>query len=74
MHPLLGNESGRPQFISQEGSIEDAKEYLKQAHPMGDFTFQALPFHEHTDTWVLRDITERKLLQDCFKHVLKEGD
>ena len=29
---------------------------------------------EHTDTWVLRDIAERKLLRDWFKHVLKEGN
>ena len=64
----------RPQFISQEGSIEETKEYLKQAHPMGDFTFQALPFPEHTDTWVLRDTAERKVLRDWFKHVLKEGN
>ena len=41
---------------------------------MGEFTFQALPFPEHTDTWVLRDIAERKLLRDWFKHVLKEGN
>jgi len=41
---------------------------------MGEFTFQALPFPEHTDTWVLRDIAERKLLRDWFEHVLKEGN
>ena len=64
----------RPQFISQEGSIEETKEYLKQAHSMGDFTFQALPFPEHTDTWVLRDIAQRKVLREWFKHVLKERD
>ena len=29
---------------------------------------------EYADTWVLRDITERKLLRDWFKHVLKEGN
>jgi hypothetical protein len=29
---------------------------------------------EYADTWVLRDITERKLLRDWFKHVLKGGN
>ena len=63
---------GRPQFISQEGSIGETRQYLEQALPEGNLTFQALPFHDHTDTWVLRDIPERKVIRDWFNQVLKE--
>ena len=56
----------RPQFICQEQSIEATEEYLKNAYPSGRFTFGALPFPNHTDTWVLRDIPERKLLREWF--------
>jgi len=63
----LGN---RPQFISHERSILDTKTYLMNALPEGNFTFQALPFPDHTDTWVLRDLPERKKVRDWFKKVL----
>lgn len=63
----------RPQFISQEQSIAATKEYLGNILPAGNFTFQALPFSDHTDTWVLRDIPERKIIRDWFKQVLKEN-
>lgn len=62
----LGN---RPQFISQERSIAETKQYLEKALPDGHFTFQALPFTDHTDVWVLRDIPERKAIRAWFKHV-----
>ena len=65
----LGN---RHQFISQERSINATKEYLAKALPGGSFTFQALPFPDHTDTWVLRDIPERKVIRSWFKQVLKK--
>jgi len=65
----LGN---RPQFISQEQSITATKKYLARALPDGKFTFQALPFPDHTDTWLLRDIPERRVMRDWFHQVLKE--
>jgi len=61
----------RPQFISHERSIAETREYLEKALPEGNFTFQALPFTDHTDTWVLRDIPERKAIRDWFKKVSK---
>jgi len=64
----------RPQFISQERSVSETKKYLEKALPDGNFKFQALPFPNHTDTWVLRDIPERKVIRDWFKQVLKEKD
>lgn len=62
----------RPQFISQEISIAETSQYLKEALPNGNFTFQSLPFPDHTDTWVLRDIPERNVIRDWFKTILKE--
>jgi len=59
----LGNKS---QFICQEKSVAATKAYLKKAYPAGRFTFKRLPFHNHTDTWVLRDIPERMELREWF--------
>jgi len=49
----------RPQFISQEVSVEETRRYLSEAGATGEFTFQAIPYRNHTDSWVLRDIPER---------------
>jgi hypothetical protein len=65
----LGN---RPQFISQEKSVDPTKTYLKKAFPSGNFTFLALPFADHTDQWVLRDMPERKVLREWFENALTE--
>ena len=50
----------RPQFISHERSVDATAKYLHEILPAGNFTFQAMSFGNHTDTWVLRDIPERK--------------
>jgi len=62
----------RPQFISHERSIEQTKAYLKKACPEGQFTFGALPYRNHTDAWVLRDIPERKAVRDWFAKVISK--
>ena len=68
----LGN---RPQFISHENSVEATKAYLMDAFPTGHFTFLTLPFPDHTDEWILRDLPERKAIRNWFDHVLaKKGD
>lgn len=66
----LGN---RPQFISQERSIDATKAYLEAVDPDGNHTFLALPFDHHTDAWVLRDLPERKVLRDWFQKTLEDG-
>lgn len=63
---------GRPQFISHEGSVEDVKAYLADVCPEGRFTFAALPYRNHTDGWVLRDIPERRALRKWLDDVLKK--
>ncbi len=64
----LGN---RPQFISSETDVSATKSYLMQADPAGNFSFLVLPFTNHTDTWVLRDIPARKVIREWFQTVLK---
>jgi hypothetical protein len=63
---------GRPQFISHEGSVAQTQDYLKDACPDGNFTFKPIPFRNHTDTWVLRDLPERKAVREWLKRVLAE--
>ena len=62
----------RPQYISQENSVNAARAYLKKAKPDGKYTFVSLPFPEHTDRWVLRDIPPRKELREWFWKVAVE--
>tara|TARA_R110002072_G_scaffold299632_1_gene475532 strand:+ start:136692 stop:138266 length:1575 start_codon:yes stop_codon:yes gene_type:complete len=59
----LGN---RPQFISQEGSVEATQTYLNGAFPTGNFTFVPLKGVPHTDTWVLENRPERAALREWF--------
>jgi hypothetical protein len=63
--------NGRPQFISHEGSTANTEEYLKQTGVAGDFTFVPIPFRNHSDAWVLRDIPERQRLRAWLALVLK---
>lgn len=64
---------GRPQFVSHEGSVEATRKYIESARVDGAFTFQALPYRNHTDSWVLRDIPERKALREWVARVLKDA-
>jgi hypothetical protein len=64
----------RPQFISHEGSVKDTRDYLASACPKGRFTFLALPYRNHTDTWVLRDLPERAVLRRWVAEVLAHGE
>ncbi len=62
---------GRPQFISHEGSVSETKYFLQEVCPTGDFTFQTIPYRNHTDKWVLRDIPERKAVRKWLKDILE---
>lgn len=63
---------GRPQFISHESSVAQTRRYLAAACPDGNFTFLPLPWPNHTDTWVLRDVPERRRLRQWLADVLKK--
>jgi hypothetical protein len=61
---------GRPQFISHEGSVEETRRLLQESGANGAFTFQPLPYRNHTDAWVLCDIPERQALREWVRDVL----
>lgn len=63
--------AGRPQFISHESSTAETEKYLQQTGIRGEFTFVPLPFVEHTDVWVLRDVEPRRRLRAWLKKVLE---
>lgn len=65
---------GRPQFISHEVSVEKTRGYLDGTGVDGDFTFRAIPYRNHTDSWVLRDIPERAAARKWLAEVLKTDD
>ncbi len=60
----LARLAGRPQFISQERSIDATRDYLAEVVPDGNFTFVPLPYRNHTADWLYRDIPERRKLRD----------
>ena len=66
--------NGRPQFISHEGSVAQTQQYLEENCLNGNFTFQAPSYHNHTSSWVLRDIPERAVLRAWFKNVLMKDE
>jgi hypothetical protein len=70
----LARLQGRAQFISHEGSVQKTETYLHEVAADGAFTFQALPYRNHTDTWVLRDIPERETLRTWVRNILNIPD
>lgn len=61
----LSRLNGRAQYITHEGTIAATEQFLTESETLagkslGKFTFVALPFPNHTDTWVLRDIEPRR--------------
>jgi len=65
--------NGRPVFISQEVTVDDTRRYLADSGVKAPFTFQALPYRNHRDDWVLRDIPERNCLRKWLKQVLENS-
>jgi hypothetical protein len=53
----------RPQWISHERSVDTTQHFLDTVGASGRFTFRALPYDNHTDTWALRDIPLRRELR-----------
>ncbi len=64
--------NGRPSFICHEGSVEPTRQYLESTGVQGRFDFVTLPYRNHTDEWVLRDIAERRRLRDWVRKVLHD--
>jgi hypothetical protein len=64
--------NGRPQWISMEQSVEPLRAYVEGSGVKGSFTFQTIPFRNHSDQWVLRDIPERRAARAWLKKVLAD--
>ena len=62
---------GRPQWISQEGSTSAIKQYLLNTGIQGDFTFQDIPYRNHSDQWLLKKIPESKAARCWLRRVVK---
>ena len=60
---------GRPSFLSQECSIEDTRSYLLSSGVEAPFELVALPYRNHTDRWVLRDIPARRQLRQWINRL-----
>ena len=56
-----------PQFISHECSVEPTREYLEATGAKAPWELLALPYRNHTDQWVLRDLPERCRLREWLK-------
>ena len=54
---------GRPQFISHEKSVDATKKYLDEIGSTENLQMHSLPFRNHTDQWVLRNLPLRATLR-----------
>lgn len=63
---------GRPQWVSHEETVDPARAFLNKAG-VGNTTFMALPWPNHTADWVLKDIPERRQLRDWLGKILTPG-
>lgn len=61
---------GRPVFVCDEKRTEETRGYLLSTGVKAPFTFAPLPFRNHSDTWVLRDIPLRRQLRRWLNGVL----
>ncbi|MDZ4851598.1 MAG: hypothetical protein SGI77_20100 [Pirellulaceae bacterium] len=60
----------KPQFVTQEKSVDNIRQFLQNSDTKS-ITLVALPILNHTDTWVLKDIPERKKLRDWLDAALR---
>jgi len=67
----LARLKGRPQFITHEKSIDETEAYLLRHDALAGTTLVPLPYPNHSDEWVLKDIPERKRLRAWLAEVLK---
>lgn len=62
----------RPQFISHEGNLDATREWLLSTGIQGRWTFVPLPFRNHSNAWVLRDLPERQRLRQWVRRVTQK--
>lgn len=62
----------RPQWISHEGSVDATRAWLAASGVSGAWTFAPLPFRNHSDRWVLRDVPLRAKLREWWAQALAD--
>ena len=62
----------KPQFISHEGSTVATEAFLKSSGIKGNWTFEPIPFRNHSDQWTLRNLPSRRKLRDWLSAVLAQ--
>ena len=62
--------NGRPSFVCHEGAVEKTRQFVAASGVAAPFTFQAVPFRNHNDEWILRDTPARTALRAWLKEVL----
>jgi hypothetical protein len=76
----LARVAGRPQWVSHEQAprlgLATTREWLEEALAEDPASLRAvtlceLPFRNHTDAWVLRDLPERRALREWVARVLR---
>jgi hypothetical protein len=72
-HEKSGDEKGlvyvgrrQPQYV---GSIDETRRYIEETQTGGDFTFESLPYSNHTDAWILRPISLRARVRAWARRV-----
>ncbi|MCA9007831.1 MAG: hypothetical protein KDA70_21345, partial [Planctomycetaceae bacterium] len=68
----LARLGSRAQFITQEMSTQATQDYLKNIDSPDRFTFMAIPYPNHSDEWVLKDIPERARARQWLANRLKK--
>jgi hypothetical protein len=62
---------GREQWISHEGSVREARNFIERSGVQAPFTFVPIPYANHSAAWVLRDIPERRKARAWLAHVIR---
>ncbi|CAZ97741.1 alpha/beta hydrolase [Zobellia galactanivorans] len=66
--------NGRPQFICAEGhGTSKSKNYLAHSGIQGNFTFMDIPIKNHTNTWPLYQLKERKIIRAWLSEVIEKN-
>lgn len=71
-HKRLARLEKRPQFITHEKSTRTTEDYLKESNSKGQFTFLAIPYPNHSDEWVLKNLPERTQVRKWLAEILKQ--
>ncbi len=59
----------RPQFIAHEGSMDATRDYLTATGVQGEWTFQSIPYRNHSAGWLLRPTIARTAARDWWERV-----